>query len=428
MRLLTQPYLLSLNPANEMNIVWIQLCRTPTHVEFGSTPALGNRAETQCHEIKGLRRPMEDGTYGPTPAGHPEVSVWQYIAKIENLSPGETVYFRCCYGDEYTKTYFFHTAPPEGEEFRFTVISDLQALPGCDESVYQIGRFHPDVILFAGDATYESWHFDHWFDNDGTEDNDTGKRAFFACMQQENGARLMQYAPTFVCPGNHELDNRSCTSPEECNWSVFMQMFRPLYPDMETGPDGRRWYSANYGDMHIISLNVNRVWLETGFYVCDSIAPDSPQIRWLENDLKNDRSKYKWVITHFHLLSKAWDAKFHLCDPVTDAGGNVTYPHDYEGMLRDLFSRYGINGVSYGHSHVYERYCDKGTHYIEAAYLSVTFSKPDDTPHPSGLLPVAEDNSRRSFMIAKCSNDGIFVTGYYADSKPVAFDEYQVAD
>jgi len=111
-----------------------------------------------------------------------------------------------------------------------------------------------------------------------------------------------------------------------------------------------------------------------------------------------------------------------------DEEGNVTYPNDYEGMLRSIFSQYGVNAVSYGHSHVYERYYEKGTHYIEAAYLSITFGKPDAEPHPSGLLPVVEDNSRRSFMIAKRNKDGIFVTGYYADQEPKAFDEYQVAD
>lgn len=148
----------------------------------------------------------------------------------------------------------------------------------------------------------------------------------------------------------------------------------------------------------------------------------------MQDDLKQNQSKYKWVITHFHILSKAWDAKFNLCDPVLDVDGNVTYPNDYGSMLRTIFSQNGVNAVSYGHSHVYERYYEKGTHYIEAAYLSVTFADSDAKPHPSGLLPIVEDNSRRSFMIAERKKGGIFATGYYADKKPKAFDEYQIAD
>jgi len=301
MKLLAQPYLLTLNPSFEMNIVWIQPQKTTAFVEFGCTEALGMRIEAQCHEIKGLRRPMADGTYGNDPNTHPEVSVWQYIAKIENLSAGEKIYYKCCYDNECTKTYFFHTAPAEGDDFHFTVISDLQALPGCDESVYKLGKFHPDFILFSGDATYDSWYFDQWFGSDDDRQNEsTSKRAFFPCMQQENGARLMQYAPLFVCPGNHELDDRNCgrrdtieSAMKKWNWSIFMQMFRPLYPDMETGIDGKRWYSVNYGDMHIVSLSINRIKFDKGYWNCDSIDPDSPQIKWLEKDLQQSDSKYK---------------------------------------------------------------------------------------------------------------------------------------
>ena len=127
MKLLTQPYLLTLKPSTEMNIVWIQSEPTEAFVEFGSTEAMFNRSEVQCYEISGFRGPLADGTYGEKPQEHPEVSVWQYIAKIENLQPGETVYYRCCCGGEYTKTYFFHTAPREGNGYRFAQISDLQA-------------------------------------------------------------------------------------------------------------------------------------------------------------------------------------------------------------------------------------------------------------------------------------------------------------
>ena len=203
MKLLTQPYLLTLKPSTEMNIVWIQSEPTEAFVEFGSTEAMFNRSEVQCYEISGFRGPLADGTYGEKPQEHPEVSVWQYIAKIENLQPGETVYYRCCCGGEYTKTYFFHTAPCEGNGYRFAQISDLQALPNCYKTVRQIGRFHPDFILFSGDACYYTWRLNEWFDLDEAyQDQETRERAFFPCMQQEDGARLMQYAPLFFAPGN----------------------------------------------------------------------------------------------------------------------------------------------------------------------------------------------------------------------------------
>ena len=442
MKVLTQPYLLTLNPSGEMNVLWIQWEKSEGFVEFGYDENPENRVEAQCYEIKGLRLPKADGTYGENPYEHREVSVWQYIAKIENLQPGKTVYYRCCCGGEFTKTYFFKTAPKCGEDFRFVQISDLQALPNCNKTVFQIGCFHPDFILFSGDANYTIWRLDQWFDM-GEEWQSAEARdvAFFPCMQQENGARLMQYAPMFFCPGNHEADFMKCSrgysvekSRDMWSWSIFMQMFRPLYPDCEWGADGKRWYSVNYGDMHITSLSVNRMlhvderknfsWL-----MFDSIEPESPQIKWLKEDLENDDSKFKWVIQHFHILNRAWDAKFNLCSPVFDRNGCAVYPNDRGEMLIEMFSEYGVNAVSYGHSHVYERYFDKGVHCIEAAYLSVTYAGKNDKPHPSGRLPVVEDNSRRSFVILERKKGGIFATGYYAsEGEPIVFDRYQIAD
>jgi hypothetical protein len=52
-----------------------------------------------------------------------------------------------------------------------------------------------------------------------------------------------------------------------------------------------------------------------------------------------------------------------------DEEGNASYPNDGGQMLIDLFSANHVNAVTYGHSHVYERYFTKGTHYIEAAYF-----------------------------------------------------------
>ena len=93
----------------------------------------------------------------------------------------------------------------------------------------------------------------------------------------------------------------------------------------------------------------------------------------------------------------------------------------------DLYSSYGVNAVSFGHSHVYERYFRKSTHYIEAAFLSVCFHDGSEEPHPSGLLPIVENYTRRSFLIIDRTEDGLWGTGYYADGS-IPFDRYKIAD
>lgn len=423
-----------------MNILWIQKEKTSGSVEFGNNEKLGHFIQAECYEIKGLRAPVNN-KYEDAPEDHPEISVWQYIATIKNLSPGETVYYRCFNEFESTDTYFFHTAPEKGQNFSFIQLSDLQGLGQCYDTVYKAGTLNPDFILYSGDATYVSWRLDQWFDvGESWQDEDTRKKAFFPCMQQENGAKLLQYAPIFFCPGNHELDDIRCYSNKELasvdenwNWSIFMQIFRPFYPQEDTTLTGTRWFSADYADMHIISLNINRLslWKETeapGWRLYDSIDPEGPQMQWLKKDLENTDSKFKWVIQHFHILNKGHDVQFNLCAPVADKNGDMTYPNDHGSILMDLYSEQGVNAVTFGHSHVYERYFRKSTHYIEAAYLSVCFRRGGEPFHPSGLLPVVEDNSKRSFLAVERKKGGLFSTGYYAEDEIEAFDKYQIAD
>ena len=386
MAFLCQPYLLSMNPENEMNVVWISKEKMQGFLEYGNDESLGNRIFAECYEITGLRAPKPDGTYGETPEEHEFVSVYQYIAKIEGLKAEEKIFYRCFLNGEATKLYDFHTAVKKGSDFTFAQISDLQGLSNCYDTVYKSGCKHPDFLLFSGDATYISWRLDQWFDTgEDWQEPLTKKTAFFPCMQQENGARLMQYAPLFFCPGNHELDDLRVYSKKEFgikdenwNWSIFRQIFRPLYPDSDTTLTGRRWYSAVYGDMQIFALNINRFccwhnWEFPGWRVYDSIDPNGPQVTWLKNELCKSEAKFKWVIQHFHFLNKGGDVQFNFCDPVIDENGNATYPFDHAADLMDLYSENGVNAVTYGHSHVYERYYRKSTHYIEAAYMSVCF-------------------------------------------------------
>ncbi len=102
--------------------------------------------------------------------------------------------------------------------------------------------------------------------------------------------------------------------------------------------------------------------------------------------------------------------------PVLDGKGGASYPHDHGGELMDLYQKGGVNAVSFGHSHVYERYFTKDAHYIEAAYMSICFRREGALPHPSGLLPIVENNSARSFIIVERNENGLSATGYFAET------------
>ncbi len=437
---LCEPYLLTLDPSREMSICWVQSEKRDGYVEFGFTEALDKRVKAECFEINNLRVPCDGIKYSHAPEENPTVKIWQYIAKITDLDFGQTVFYRVASDENRTQIYSFHTAPERGKDFRFAQLSDLQGLGECYKSVFEIGKQRLDFLLYSGDATYTSWRLDSWFDTgEAWQSEEDAKKAFFPCMQQQNGAHLMQYMPLFFCPGNHEVDDLRCyegkerTADDSCwTWSIFMQIFRPLYPTNDYSVTGKRWYSVDYGDLHITSLSINRLCFfkyneAPGWRHYDSIDPQKPQYKWLKSDLEKSDAKFKWVIQHFHILNKGWDVQFNFCDPVINEKGEATYPNDHGAMLMDLYSQNGVNGVTFGHSHVYERYYRKSTHFIEAAFLSVCFHNGTEEPHPSGLLPVKEDISQPSFLIVEKTADGLTGTGYYVKGS-VPFDKYRIAD
>ena len=438
---LTQPYLLSLKPDREMYVLWIQRSDVPGAVEYGNSHVLGRCVQAVCHEITGLRLPASEQGYAPNPEENPPLRIWQCIARIDNLQPGERVYYCCTAGEERTIVYDFCAAPPPGEPFRLAQISDLQGYQPCEESVYQIGLKSPDLLLYSGDMAFYSWRADQWFDlQEPWQTADSRKRAFFPCMQQLDGARLMQYCPILPCPGNHEVDDlrvgtdrEMARDPRNWTYSIYMQLFRPLYPEMDVTLTGKRWYSVDYSDLHITSLSIQR-WARWGAYetpgwrLVDEICPGSPQYQWLEEDLRTSSAKFKWVIQHWHLLNKGTDVQNHLCQPVLDEQGGITYPDDHENTLIELYQRYGVHAVSYGHSHVYERYFYCGVHYIEAAYLGCCCREDNAPLHPLGLKPVVEDNSQRSFLIVERTAEGLVACGYRLGEPPEPFDQYRIAD
>ncbi len=426
---ITQPYLLTLNPSSEMEILWIQREPIQSFVEYKiENDENTYTIEAQCFELTGLRLPVSEEGYSYIVETNPYTTFWQCVAKIEGLDYGQKVFYKCISGESVTKTYSFKTAPIIGEPYRFAQLSDLQSYPGSDKIIKEIAAEKPDFLLYSGDLITIASQATDWFDLEEPWQNESvATCAFFPCLQQE-GVELLQHCPIFVCPGNHELNNLlPLVNPEQSvylhnyNWEIFMQLFRTYYPCDDTSVTGKRWYSVDYSDMHIISLSVHRwftwdAYSAPGWKLVDSFLPDTPQGEWLINDLKSAKARFKWVIIHWHLLNKGTDVQPNLCDPDVDENGNVTYPFDGCEYLIDLFSQYGVNAVSYGHSHVYERYFTKGTHYIEAANFIRCLRKENAPNHPSGRLPVVEDNSKNSFLIINRKNDGLHASGYYASS------------
>ena len=342
----TEPYMVTLNPSSEMNILWLTKSPCEGYVEYGKTPALGQVATAEPFEIVGLRTSKNADGYDAVPENNPALPVYQLIAKCPELPAGSKIYYRVVTknGDktEVGKRYFFNTAPQAGEDFDFALLSDMQLKVKTKETLHFLGQQKKDFMLFAGDLCNTPWKAGEWFGVEGCyqAEGERDRTFFEALQQQDDNCRLMQYMPIFYCPGNHEVDDqRVCFDKEiaqddaNWNWSVYMQLFRPLYPEQDYTVSGKRYYSVNYGDLHIASINVHRWQAWDGFefpgwITKDDISPDSAQTQWLNDDLSGDTSKYKWVVMHWHMLNRGDDGYIPVSKAIADPEDptKVIYP------------------------------------------------------------------------------------------------------
>lgn len=445
----TEPYLLTLDPDSEMNICWLTSGNGSASIEIGETDALGQTVTAQEYLIRGLRTSATAEGYDDEPLNNPELTVYQQIATVKNLKPDTTYYYRATTTvdgkTETTKTYNFKTAPAKDGDFSFALISDLQLKAESPETVKQIGQNKPDFIIYEGDMGNAPWKAGEWFDLDNCfiKPDEDGKSWFEIMQQQDDGAELLQYTPIFPTPGNHEVDDQRVFFDKELaaqndNWSlaIYMQLFRPLYPEQEYTKGGKHWYSVDYGDLHISNISCFR-WQNwdgfeaPGWAMFDDISPNSAQVNWLMNDLASTDAKYKWVNMHWHMLNRGDDGYYPVSQPVIDVN-KATYPEgDYAyNVLKPIYEMYNVDAVSFGHSHVYERYLINDVNYIEAASIGNNYREADDPYHPSGNLPIVEKNDIRSFMLLTKNENGILAQGIAAsgDTKGQVFDAFYVAE
>lgn len=450
----TQPYLVSPTPHHSMYIIWFT--STPTtesYVEFG--PGYGTRVRAATYEIEGFKTTDAQGRYTvPLP-------VYQQIVHLKGLKPGARYYYRAVSDGVATMGYDFRTAPNPGRPVKFVLLSDLQMKAQVPETVRLAGQQEVDFIIYNGDfGSRNPERSGEWFTVPGqvfpadvnpasTDEIDTHR--WFNVMQQwGDGCRLLQYVPIYPTPGNHEIDDQSLLrTPVEgrdrMTMKIYLQLFRPLYPEQEYGPNGRHWYAVDFGDVHLISLSIFR-WFAypaatpPGWYLFDDIQAGSPQYQWLEHDLKTAKNqKYIWITQHWHTLNRGWDVAVPFTDPVI-VDGVATYPAENDYLLRDLLplmEKYGVNAVSYGHSHVYERYeweyaPGRVIHFIEAASIGNNYRSATDPPASpnTGLIPAFEENRFRSIMVVEVNRGhGMSAQGIQASGDQIGrvFDEFTVA-
>lgn len=163
----------------------------------------------------------------------------------------------------------------------------------------QVVLHHPKAVFHTGDMVSNGLKQDQW-----AEFHDATKK-------------IRDIASFYPACGNHEMG---------------VEPFLKQFPEL-----GKvSWYSVNQAGLHWIILNSQQ-----------SLKQGSKQYKWLDKDLKSNKTAFNVIIMHH---------------PIYSSGGHA---HELDSKdLRGLIEKYRVRLVFSGHDHLYERSFHEGTNYI----------------------------------------------------------------
>jgi hypothetical protein len=136
-------------------------------------------------------------------------------------------------------------------------------------------------------------------------------------------APLLARATFWPVPGDHE----------------YITPFAQAYLDafvLPAGPDGERYYSFDWGDVHVVALDSNCLSpLDAATAGCTAAS----MLAWLDEDLAASRAPWKIALMHRPALATGRYGSFAAV----------------QSALVPRFQEHGVDLVLQGHNHLYER-------------------------------------------------------------------------
>ncbi|MCI1779650.1 MAG: metallophosphoesterase family protein [Bacteroidales bacterium] len=241
---------------------------------------------------------------------------------ITGLDPFTRYYYKVGDGDIFSDVCETKTAPSKGMSFRILSLGDIHNDSGgvwrklCGKLIGE----RMDLTVFLGDFVNNGSRRDEW--NDG----------FFV-----PGYPLLAKCPIISTIGNHETAFGSST--------YYDYFSLPEHP--ANGDDPESYYGMNYGDVKIIAVNLNDDDYSPAF------SSGSHQLAWLDNEIKNDDSKWIFIFSHVNVISTG----FH--------GQWSDNQKKYIKPLLEKYSQKGKNIIFFaGDEHNFEHLYDKGVNYF----------------------------------------------------------------
>jgi hypothetical protein len=265
-------------------------------VEFGATRRVGQRATAELNHKRQVWTSGDDV----------EVIAFHEV-RIDGLVPDTRYYYRVRTDDVASDIFTFTTAVKPGTPFRFVAWGDSRPM-GSDRTVMhlidELGG-DPRFLINNGDIVSYGQRWPEW-------------REFFTI----NGAR-MATTPLYPALGNHE-DNAD----------AYFHLF--------SLPGNERWYSFDYGDVHVITLDSNAPYRSS-----------AAQRDWLIRDLRAAYDK-PYIFIQLHHPIYSCTNQFHRRVECIDL----------QQSLAPIFEAAEVTAVFSGHDHSYQHNVVNDIHYI----------------------------------------------------------------
>jgi uncharacterized protein (TIGR03382 family) len=163
-----------------------------------------------------------------------------------------------------------------------------------------------DAVLTVGDNAYASGSDAEW------------DPKFFVPF-----APLLPETTLWPAPGDHEY------------LTPYAQAYLDAF-ELPAGPQGERYYSFDWGDLHVVSIDTNCIKpIDPATMGCDAAT----MLSWLRADLGATRASWRIAIMH---------------RPAVATGHYGVYP-EIAAALAPLFEEAKVDLVFEGHNHLYER-------------------------------------------------------------------------
>jgi predicted phosphodiesterase len=299
--------LISATTTTGTKIAWRTLHPTTSVVEYGPTPALGQRVTS-------------------------ETSVTNHVLQLTGLEPGTGYHYRVggVANDtpRHSRPAAFSTLKPSGP-VKLLLLGDTGRGNLIQHKFATLLRNEkPDAVMIAGDIVYPSF-------TPSYEDF-----RHFSVYKEH-----MKSTPYFTAFGNHDLYNGDTAYLNAfhlpTNNLPTLGLKNPTVDYPFSGTE--HFYSFDVGDAHVSVLY-------NPWFSHHVITQDTNQLHWLTNDLATTSKPWKFLLMHFPVASSSshgWSSYDGNGTPDTFDFGNTIYP---------IVAKYNVDLLLAGHSHAFEKY------------------------------------------------------------------------